>query len=61
MQTKFSITPAAILVGLLFLTACTGTVAGPLKGEQLAEGISARFSFWFAFIAAFPEATAYPL
>ena len=61
MQTKFSISPAAIPIGLLLLTACTGTISGPLDGEQLAEGIPARFSFWFAFIAAFPEATAYAL
>lgn len=32
--------------------------SGPLAGEQL-EILAARFSFWFAFVAAFPEATAY--
>ncbi len=36
-------------------------ISGPLEGEQLAAGIPARFSFWFAFVAAFPEATTYPL
>ena len=34
-------------------------ISGPLEGEQL-ESIPARFSFWFAFVAAFPQATAYP-
>ncbi len=33
-------------------------VSGPLAGEQL-ELIPGRFSFWFAFVAAFPQATAY--
>ena len=29
---------------------------GPLAGTQL-EAVSSRFSFWFAFVAAFPDAT----
>jgi hypothetical protein len=33
-------------------------ISGPLEGEQL-ELLAARFSFWFAFVAAFPGATAY--
>ena len=33
-------------------------ISGPLEGEQL-EILAARFSFWFAFVAAFPEAIAY--
>ena len=33
-------------------------IEGPLKGRQL-ELLAARFSYWFAFVAAFPEATAY--
>jgi hypothetical protein len=33
-------------------------IDGPLTGEQL-EILPARFSFWFAFVAAFPEATVY--
>ncbi len=33
-------------------------VAGTLAGEQL-EAVPARFSYWFAFVAAFPNATVY--
>ena len=33
-------------------------ISGPLQDTQL-ELIPARFSFWFAFVAAFPEGTAY--
>lgn len=33
-------------------------IEGPLSGEQL-EPLATRFSFWFAFVAAFPEATVF--
>ena len=33
-------------------------ISGPLAGEQLAV-LPERFTYWFAFVAAFPEATVY--
>lgn len=33
-------------------------ISGPLAGEQL-EVLPERFTFWFAFVAAFPEVTVY--
>jgi PBP1b-binding outer membrane lipoprotein LpoB len=37
MQTKFTISLAAILIGLLFLTACTGTIAGNQAAQAQPE------------------------
>ena len=33
-------------------------VAGPLKGSRL-ERLPSRYTFWFAYVAAFPEAEVY--